>query len=729
MNEHAHLEVDGAPVEVRRVAGTEAVDRLFAYRIVGGMLATSADVGAWHGAPATLTLHDGHGGSRTIAGVVAEAESEVHDDGTMSVTVQLVPRAFMASLGRDCRYFLDKTVPEIVSEVLGGVPHRWELGQSYAKRAYTAQYREDDWSFAARLLEEEGIYFWFDHAEGSLLVMADESRGADDLVGGATIDFHVETGMLLHDETIYELGDASRLGPSKFTRRSFDPDKPNFTVAGSAGDGDLEIYDAPGGGSPSPSEMDRQAAFASASAAAGRAGLAGRSSSARIVHGRRLEVTGHPLDRFNDQLFVTAVSVSVVQRKRETTASDAERSFETSFRAIPARLSHRPPRTDRAAQQAGLQSGTVMGPPGEEIHTDDRGRVRVRMHWARQGGDGWWFRVAQRGASESLQMPRCGWNVLTFNDEGAIDAPSVLSRILDAEHPPPYALPDNKTRVVFRTHTSPADGTHNEIYFEDQKGAEQMFIHASKDMDVLVLDTKDDTVDRDSSHKVGRDHELTVFADRTEKIGGNQEERIGGNEHIEVASTNDERVEGDLSVTIGGNRKVEAGSGHNIVVGKSRSLQVGSALIDTSLGDIQAGAEVVTTLVGGARVSVAASSIMQKSDGVALSAVGGLRLRMAQDDCTIDARDSYLEAVGGLLMQKTKGKYVDGATKTMSWTAGDAVALEAKEVFIKGQDKIEIVCGDSSITLWPDKVEIAGKNVDVSKAPKLVVKTAKVEHN
>lgn len=727
MSEHAEMTVAGVPVEIRTLNGSEAVSDLFDYFAVGGTSAAAA-AGAheWPGQDVVLTLRDGHGGVRAVSGVAAEVESEIQDDGSAIVRVRVAPHAYLASLGRSCRYFLDKDVQQIVTEVLGAVPHRWELMKSYAKRAYTVQYREDDWTFACRLLEQEGIYYWFDHAAGSCLVLGDDSTAADDLVGGAEIRFHPDTGMTASHEVVHAVGGHGQLTPSKFTVRSFDAMKPNLEVGGSSGGGALEIYEAPGGGPTTPEEASRQASLRAKTAAAA-AGVSGATGSVRIWPGRIMALSEHPTDRFNARSFVTSASVRVAQRRRD--GDGAEASLDASFSGIAASTPFVPQHKTPRAQQAGLQSGSVMGPAGSEIHPDDVGRVRVRMHWAREGGDGWWLRVAQRGVSDSMQLPRVGWNVLTFNDEGSVDAPSVLARILDAEHPPPYALPENKTRVVFKTHTSPADGSHNEIYFEDRAGQEQMFMHASKDMDVLVQQEKWESVENDSTRKVGRDHRLTVQTTRGEQIRGNQSERIGNDERIEVSSSNGEVVAGDAVIQIGGSRHVDAGVAHSITVDGLRTLTVGSALIDTSLGDIQGNAEIVTQLVGAAHINLAATAITQESGAVSLSAVGGLRLRASGKNHALDVDKHYVEAIGGLLMQKTKGKYVDIATDTASWTAGVAFEAKGKEIRIKAEDEIKLVCGQSVITLLPDKVEIGGKNLDVSEATDIVIKTSKVEHN
>jgi type VI secretion system secreted protein VgrG len=521
--------------------------------------------------------------------------------------------------------------------------------------------------------------------------------------------------------------------PGRFTVRSFNPLMPMLDVSGSVpgegvGNGGLEYYDAPGGGPTSPQEATRQAQLGSQASAASHAGVFGKASSGRIEPARTLRVAGHPVTRFDRGFFVTRVRTRIVQRRRDQATSD-ERPFTCWFDAIVDDMPFRPPRITPPAQQAGLQSGMVVGPPGQEIHTDEQGSVRVRLHWDRQGTDGWWMRVAQRGAADSLQLPRIGWNVLTFNDEGAADAPSVLARILDAEHPPPYALPENKTRVVFKTATSPGGGSFNEIYFEDTKGAEQMFINASKDMKVLAQQAKIEGVNNDSTHTIGNNHSLTIKRTRRESVLRDQSVTIGGNETLEAAQSFSHSVGADAVTNIAGSRKIEVGGSHTTTVEQGRSLSVGAALIDISLGDITAQAETINLLVGGAQLKVAAQGIRHETGGVGVFTVGAAKLQFIAKERALDVSKQYIESIGGLLMCKSAGKYTDNASVSQTWNVGGAIQASAPEVKIEATEKVEIVCGASSITLYPDSVELRSTNLDLGEASDIEVKTAIIKHN
>jgi type VI secretion system secreted protein VgrG len=249
-SEHVDLTVGGRALDVLTLDGREAVSQLFDYRL---QVASSEDGPAPSeliGADAALTVRDGAGRSRELRGIVCQADERVFDAGRALLSLRLRPAAYRLTLGRSCHAFLDKSVPDIVEAVAktAGVSLRRELTDRYEPRPYTVQYREADWSFVCRLLESEGIYYWFDHSADSVLVLSDRSDAAPDLDGGASIVFATETGMQTAGETVHQLGSEARVRTSKVAISSFDPDRPTLAVKASAGEGRFESYDALGGG-------------------------------------------------------------------------------------------------------------------------------------------------------------------------------------------------------------------------------------------------------------------------------------------------------------------------------------------------------------------------------------------------------------------------------------------------------------------------------------------------
>jgi type VI secretion system secreted protein VgrG len=465
-------------------------------------------------------------------------------------------------------------------------------------------------------------------------------------------------------------------------------------------------------------------------ALAARDGVAGTSTSARLTPGRVVEITGHPVTRYDRRFLVTETRYEVSQRRQES----RERTYLCSFRAIPVEASYRPPARTPRARQAGLQSGIVVGPPSAEIHPDDQGRVRVQLHWDRKGArndaSGRWMRVAQRGTADSMLLPRIGWNVLTFNEEGAVDDPALLSRIHDTEHPPAYTLPGAKTRTVFKTATSPADGSFNEVHFEDQKGSEEMFINAARDMNVLVQNEKTDEIKRDVTREVAQNHDLAVGTDYVEVIYGNQTVVIDGNETTRVLGERQKTVAGNESETIGASRDLHVAQSHTNQVTGTRKLNVGVAMIEATLGPIvSSSGSFMTVLVGGAAVKVSAQSIGESVELGSVQTIGGAKLEIAGGARYINSRLIHLETVGGAMVLKTAGEYTNKAAVGMSYTVGGLLSMTAPTLVIEAKTKIVLACEGSSITITPDAVEIQAPKLTVSDSSLIHAMGTRLDHN
>jgi type VI secretion system secreted protein VgrG len=736
LKEHVTLKIDGTPFEVVSLNGEESISRLFRFEIVCAAEAGAQDLGALIAAEAAITLHDSFGTERTVSGIVAEATERVSDEGGSQITVVVRPHAYTLTLGRSLRVFQSSTVVDIVKKIVAGSAQksRWELVSTYKPHEYCAEYREDDWSFAMRMLEEEGIYYWFDHEGGqTTLVFDDASASAPDLAGGADIVYAYESGLHAEREIIEELGSRVEVTPSKWTIGSFNHQKPMLKVTGSVGGGLLEVYDAPGGGPDTPEGCARRATIMREAAGAAGAGVSGLSSSVRLVPGMVMNIVGHPLARLEGRYLLTRVTYQVVQRRRDTDAG-AHRPYICRFDAIPHAVPFRPPAEAQPAKQPGLQTGIVIGAPGDEVYPDATGRVRVQLRWDREGGrddkSGKWMRVAQRGTAESMLLPRTGWNVLTFNEEGEIDAPNVLSRIHDAEHPPTYTLPANKTRVVFKTATTPGGGSFNEIYFEDKKGAEEMFINASKDMTVYAQQVKTEAVTRDSLRVVGVNHQLTVGQDWMEHVYQDQTVSIGANEEIRVSGNRKKEVKQSETATVGGNRTISTGYMHTISTKLTRALNVGSAVIETTTGAMSTVAgDNLAIAIGASDLKISKKSIIEDVGKISTQVVGGAKIEIAALDQPTDVGKKLTETVAGSMLLKSDEAFLDGAVKTSAWTIVGAMNSDAPQIYVEALEKIELRCGGSVITILPDSVEICAPSFDLSGARHIEIKTKKIEHN
>jgi type VI secretion system secreted protein VgrG len=407
-------------------------------------------------------------------------------------------------------------------------------------------------------------------------------------------------------------------------------------------------------------------------------------------------------------------TIDVVQRVRDAERKD-HRPFACRFRALPLATPFRPAEVTPPARQAGLQSGVVVGPPGAEVHPDGGGRVRVQLHWDRLGkrdaAGGRFMRVAQRGTGDSMLLPRIGWNVLTFNEEGSPDVPSVLSRIHDAEHPPAYPLPANKTRVVFKTATTPGGGSFNEVRYEDERGAEEMFMHASRDMGVLVQNDKTEAIDHDSKRAVAVDHALSIGKDHLEAVKNDQRVSIGANEKVAVKGDRELGVSNDLRQNVGASRDLHVGAASATQVGLTRSLQVGAVQVDVTLGPISCtSATTTSTTVGGAMIRATLKTLSEKVQLGTVQTIGGAKIELARRGLSISTSLLHAETVGGVMLLKSADKLGESALAT-SITAGGPMKIAAPKITVKGGQKITLSCGASSVTISDGAIEIKSSKV------------------
>jgi len=734
-------------------------------------------VGDW----TTITIRDFWGSERVIRGLCSDAEVEIHDVGEATIRFVVRPDAFRLTLGSSCRAFLDMDVVEIAKEVFGkaGLPASFFMRESYKKRVYTVQYNESDFDFVSRLFEEEGIYYWFDHSEGSVMVVSDHSLGSPDLddgawragaPAGARIIYQPELGLESNQAFLRELGAKPKALAGKVSLGSFDFLKPSFKVAAenSGGPTAIEIYDAPGGGTEDPDLLANRARIGAERAKALASLHQGTSPSIRLSPGRVFELNGHPYGRLDGRYVITRTTFAI---DNIGGMGGEGKPIDIAYVALAIGVPFRPLLLTPAPNHPGLSTGVITGPLGEEIHTDESGRVRMQQHWDREGTkddkSGRWVRVAQRGVGGSMMYPRMGWNVLSFSEEGSVDVPVAMARTFDGEHPPPYALPDNKTRTAYRTGTSPGAGTFNELRFEDKKGAEEMFLNSTGDMNVLVKDTKGELIHGYMVHKIGVDHSLEVGGTYDLHVEMNQTVSVGANQSERVGTDRQKLVDGSESITVGSTRKLKTGVNAEIA-GASRSLKVGALNMSATLGGIKAQSKIINQLVGGAVVKVTprmmtesvgsevnadtvigflpekaqaaaaklkslpgVSSLLAKAKakvGVAIQTIGVMKFEQGKDR-KIDVTTSYTEKVLGLMSLVTDvGAFSDTAKAAFEMVTGSHEA-KTKTVLVKSETEVVLKCGSSSITVDTKGVKIASPVIHLDDAAGFSICHTKVDIN
>jgi type VI secretion system secreted protein VgrG len=281
---------------------------------------------------------------------------------------------------------------------------------------------------------------------------------------------------------------------------------------------------------------------------------------------------------------------------------------------------------------------------------------------------------------------------------------------------------------VWKTATTPGGGSFNEIYFEDKKGAEEMFINASKDMNVFVTNLKNEFIHNDHTRTVGKNHDIQIVDLASETIARNQTVSIGANETVKAMAGRNKTVGGNESITIGGKRNLKVGSSHLTNVGKNRSLSVGAAMIDTTLGNVSNSSQFSSVIVGGAVLKVSAASITEDVGTIGLQTIGGVKYESAKKASALEVQKRYREMVGGIMALETQGKYIDNAETTQAWTVGSELKGEAPEIWVEAIKEIRIKCGDSVIRILPDSISVKAKTLDLSGAH-IQAMTKAIDHN
>jgi type VI secretion system secreted protein VgrG len=574
------------------------------------------DFGDLVGSEGTFVI-SGEGGDRFLHGLVSEfCRADAIGDHIL-YTARVVPQIWLLGNERDCRIFQDKTVKDIVSQLMtdaGITADRYEFRLTGAPdtRGYCVQYRETDFNFMSRLLEEEGIFYFFEHdKDATRLVFADGAVAYKPIEGTAELPWSVVGGGVA-EESVHAFSLQRRILPGTASHRDFNFEKPKVRLESrQAGDafGNLELYDYPG------NFMEQQrgdglAKVRQEEAGAFRDSSEGKGNCARFIPGLTFKLSGHDREDCNREWLLVDLRTrgSQPQVFKERGAGDKGTEYENVFACIPSGVTFRPPRTAARGRVEGLQTATVVGPQGQEIYTDEYGRVKVSFHWDRVGvGDeksSCWLRVAQPWAGKgwgTVFIPRVGDEVLVDFLEGDPDRPLVTGSVYNKEAMPTYALPGDMTRTVLRTRSTPDDTGFNEVRFEDGKGKEQVFFHAQKNTDVRIENDAFAWIGRDRQEIVKNDDLLKVEHDRHARVMHDDFTIVSNDRHTQVLGMDLTTVSKDYSLTVSGD-VLQFFSGNFTTQASGGVLIKGSKIVLEGMTD-------VTLKVGGSFVSVGPAGV------------------------------------------------------------------------------------------------------------------------
>jgi type VI secretion system secreted protein VgrG len=645
------------------LAGTEQLGRPFQYDVELSSENASIDFDQMVGQNVTVRFEQQNSETRYFNGFVSRFVQTSADDRLAKYRATIVPWLWFLTRTSDCRIFQNQTVPDIVKQVFtdnGFTDVDEHLSGTYTPWEYCVQYRETDFNFVSRLLEQEGIYYFFKHEDGKhTLVLCDSPAAHTTADGYESVEYrHASADSATGFVSTWSL--SRQVEPGTYALNEFDFNKPRASLVGKSqvprGDAhpDAEVYDYPGEyESVSDGEewakvriQEMQARYEVASATTDAAGLA---------TGYTFSLTDYPRDDQNRSYLITSSSCQITGDGYGAGGGGGGGGaggpiFSCHFTAIDAQTNFRPGRVTPKPTVQGPQTAIVVGPSGQEIYTDPNGlgMVKLQFHWDRYGQaneqSSCWVRTSQVWAGKTwgaMYIPRIGQEVVVDFLEGDPDRPLITGRVYNAENKPPYPLPDNNTISGIKSNSSPGGGGFNEIRFEDKKGSEQVFIHGEKNQDIRIkndcmewighdrhlvvknsqfehIDTdRNETIDRDHIEEIGRDRNTTIEGKEAKAVTGTFSLKVGGNVAEEFQGNHSEKVTNDYylkadNIVIEGLSNVTIKVGSNFIAIGPDGIKISSTgTMDVlSTGPMKAQSQATAEVSGTAMLTLKGGVVM-----------------------------------------------------------------------------------------------------------------------
>jgi type VI secretion system secreted protein VgrG len=580
-------------------SGHEAISRLFSFQAELLSPNNSIKFGDIVGRRVTMKVSLPGGDHRFFNGFVSRFVQSGSDARFTHYQMEVVPWLWFLTRNADCRIFQNMTIPDIIQQVFkdrGFTDFKSCLTGSYEPREYCVQYRETDFNFVSRLMEQYGIFYFFEHTDSKhTLVLGDSPTAHQSCPHQETAQYNASVGDIDTDDIVtgWHMEQELRTGKYSLTDYNFETPSTSLlssdpTVFSVDGNGKYEIYDYPGDYL-TKSQGDAATKLRMQEEETPHLVVSGSSACRAFIPGYKFTLQDHYRKDMNNEYILTEVKHVASAGGNYTIDDEAPgEQYSNHFTCIPATVPFRPPRLTPKPFVQGPQPALVVGKSGEEIWVDKYGRVVVQFYWDRLGNDdeksSCWVRVSQPWAGKNwgaIWTPRIGQEVIVSFLEGDPDRPLITGRVYNAEQMPPYTLPDNQTQSGFKSRSTKngSPSNYNEIRFEDKKGEEHFLIHAEK--------LKTETVEKDSIEMVGHDRWLTVEHDQNELIKNNKNlhvnkdhmEKIDGNMNLHVMGNLNEKVEQNSSLNVGMSLAEKIGMNQATDVGMDVYIKAGMNLV------------------------------------------------------------------------------------------------------------------------------------------------------
>lgn len=665
----------------KSLQGQEYLSELFHFNVEMLSERKDLDFDKIVGKPLTVKIQFAPDHLRYINGIVTRFTQAGADARFTIYHAEIRPWFWLLTLTKNSQIFQNLSVPEIIKQVfdsLGFTDYRDALVHGHEKRVYCVQYEETAFNFVSRLMEDEGIFYFFEHTEDQhFLVLADDLSAHPACPGIPTARFWTQnTQEMTQPEDVVTACDlVGQVITSKYAVDDFNFETPaaDLETSSSGTGSSMRIYEY-SAGFEKIGQGEKKARSRLEVYTANAKLIEGQGHCFSFIPGYQFTLTRHPRDNLNAKYVLRWVSHSL-----------SLTHYSNSFQAAPLEVPFRPPLTTPKPRIVSTQTAIVTGPAGEEIWTDKYGRIKVQFHWDQEGkydeNSSCWIRVNQGWAGKGwghIAIPRIGQEVIVSFLEGDPDRPLVTGAVYNAQQTVPYGLPGDQTKSTLKSNSSKGGAptsNYNELRFEDKKGQEEVYLQGEKDWNILIK--------HDKGQKVGHDETLSVGNNRTKTVGVDQSETIGSNKTIKVGINHTETIGSNMMLTVGANKTETVTIASAETVGAAKTLTIGAGYI------ISVGAGMVVTVGAGVNETFAGSQSVN---------VGGSQ--------SVDIASSKTE------------------------TAGTSHTTKAKTILIDAEDQIVLQAGKASITLKKNgDILISGDGKIVTNAKKDILTTSKKKIN
>lgn len=602
--------------------GTEGLSVPFRFELEMVSQKSSISFDSIVGKDVTVRVELSDGSQRFFNGLISEfgQSGQDYSYNLTRYSAVMVPWLHFLDYSSGCRILQNKKVPDILQEVFSSGNWPCEMGQlvgDFPTREYCVQYQETDLHFVSRLMEEEGIYYYFKHEDGKhTLMLANDPGAHQPCPKQATALWQTTQNGWRQDDVVLGWQVSHRFRAGRYTVVDYNFETPKTDLSSladaSPSNTDYGKFAFPGG-YVDDSTGKRIAKLRLEAEQAQTVGISGESVCRSFAPGYVFQLQGHYRDDQNAAWLLTEVTHNILQSGEfRSDMSTGDVGYSNKFKCIPASLQYRAPLTHPKNRIGGAQTGFVVGTSGE-IDPDQYGRVRVQFHWdlARKNNQesSCWIRVAQTLAGKgwgAFTLPRIGQEVVVEFLEGDPDRPLITGSVYNAAQTTPYDLPGNKTRSTFKTNSSEGGGGCNELRFEDKKGEEQVFLQAERNLDVNVKNDMFTTVAGEQHIHVTKEQFLQVDADQHATIKGDRNEEVDGTVSLKAGQDVQEKVGNNYGLDAGMQVYLKAGMTAVIEAGMSLTLKVGGNFVN----------------IGPAGVSISGTMVLINSGGAADSGAG-----------------------------------------------------------------------------------------------------------